>query len=396
MRVCLIANQIAAWGKIGGFGTATRALGGALARRGVEVVAVVPRRAGHGQERRAELDGIEVYGESAWHTLTGGRVFWEIGADVYHSQEPTVASRWAQRAVPGAVHVVTCRDPRGWRDHLVELRHATARRRARLPATWLYEIAPWVKTAVRRADAVLCPAPFLRPAVRRLYGVDARFVPSPVASPAEPPRKDPRPLVLSVGRWDRRKRIERFFALAERFPDVRFAAVGRAHEPGEDRRLRRAWGGLPNLDLPGEASLFPPPPPGGGATAGEAGRGRAGDLADWYGRAWVLVNTSAREALPYTFLEALAHGVAILSALDPDGVTGRFGEVVEGDGYEEGLARLLSGDAWRDRGRRGAEWVRETFSEERSARLHLELYERLLAARPGARRNHAAGGILAG
>ena len=365
MRVCLIANQIAAWGKIGGFGTATRALGGALARRGVEVAAVVPRRPAAGQGRREVLDGIEVHGETAWRTLAGGAVFRDVAADVYHSQEPTVASRWAQRAVPGAVHVVTCRDPRDWRDHGVELVHGSWRRRAVFPATWAYEVAPWVKAAVRRADAVLCPAPCLEPKVRRLYGVGARFVPSPVPLPAAVAEKPPRPLVLFVGRWDRRKRVERFFALAERFPEVRFAAVGRAHEAAYDRRLRRRWGRLPNLELPGEASPFD------------------GGLAAWYRDAWVLVNTSAREGLPYTFLEALAHGVALLSTHDPDGVTGRFGEVVAGDAYEAGLARLLARDAWRERGRRGAAWVREGFSEERSAALHLELYRALLAERSG-------------
>jgi glycosyltransferase involved in cell wall biosynthesis len=383
LRVCLIANQISAWGKIGGFGTATRALGGALAGRGVEVTAVVPRRAAHGQPRRERLDGIDVHAESSWSTFRGGAVFAALGADVYHSQEPTVASRWAQRAAPHALHVVTCRDPRSWRDHLVELRHATWRRRAMFPFTWAYEIGPWVKRAVRRADAVLCPARCLRGKVRRLYGVSATFLPSPVAVPAREPRKSPTPLVLFVGRWDPRKRIERFFALAERFPEVRFAAIGRAHEPQYDRRLRRLGGRIGNLEMPGEASPFAAEP------------GERGALAGWYERAWVLVNTSAREGLPYTFLEAAAHGVALLSGHDPDGVTHRFGEVVAGDDYEGALARLLADGAWRSRGRQGARWVAERFAAERSVDLHLELYRRLLAQRAddhrrGARRKGLA------
>lgn len=371
MRVCLIANQIAAWGKIGGFGTATRALGGALARRGVEVIAVVPRRAAHGQRRREQIDGIEVHGESAWSTLARGEVFADLDADIYHSQEPTAASRWAQRAAPKKVHVVTCRDPRSWRDHLVELRHATWRRRAIFPATWLYEIAPWVKNAVRHADAALCPARCLRGKVRRLYGVRARFLPSPVAVPTREPRKSATPLVLFVGRWDPRKRIERFFALAERFPGVRFVAIGRAHEAPYDRRLRRRRGLPANLEMPGEASPFVTAPEG------------ASPLAHWYEQAWVLVNTSAREGLPYTFLEAAAHGVALLSAHDPDGFTSRFGQLVAGDDYETGLAALLAGDGWRVRGRRGIPWIAERFGVERSADLHLELYARLLAKRDG-------------
>jgi glycosyltransferase involved in cell wall biosynthesis len=366
LRVCLIANQIAAWGKIGGFGTATRALGAALAVRGVEVTAVVPRRSDGGQRARESLDGIDVRGETAWSTLASGRVFREVAADVYHSQEPTVATWWARRSVPEAAHVVTCRDPRGWRDHRVELRHGSWSRRARFPVTWLYEVAPWVVAAVRAADAVLCPAESLREKIRRLYGRDARFVPSSVELPAREPEKSAEPLVLFVGRFDRRKRVERFFELAQSMPGVRFVAVGRAHEAGYDRRLRRRAERITNLELPGAASRFSGPA-----------------LASWYERSWVLVNTSAREALPYTFLEALAYGVAVLAPFDPDRVASRFGAVVEGDRFEPALERLLRDDAWRARGREGALWVRGTFSEEASVRRHLELYQEVIAQERG-------------
>ena len=361
MHVCLIANQIAAWGKIGGFGTATRALGAALAAKGVEVTAVVPLRAADGQRERERLDGIEVLGIGARSTLTSGRVFREIDADVYHSQEPTVASWWAQRAAPDAVHVVTCRDPRGWRDHWVELRHGSWSRRMRFPATWLYEVAPWVKAAVRAADAVLCPAVCLSQKVSLLYGREARFVPSSVELPDREPRKSAEPLVLFVGRFDRRKRVERFFELARDLPDVRFVAVGRAHEAGYDRRLRRRAEGIANLELPGATSRFSGPA-----------------LASWYERSWVLVNTSAREALPYTFLEALAYGTAVLAPCDPDRVASRFGAVVEGDRFEPALESLLRDGAWRERGREGARWVRGTFSDEESVRRHLDVYEEVL------------------
>lgn len=103
MRVCLICNQIAAWGKIGGFGTATRAIGGGLAKRGVEVVAVVPRRAKNGQRPVEHLDGMTVYGISPWETLTSGEIFRRIATDVYHSQQPTIASYLTQQA--GAEYV---------------------------------------------------------------------------------------------------------------------------------------------------------------------------------------------------------------------------------------------------------------------------------------------------
>ncbi len=36
---------------------------------------------------------------------------------------------------------------------------------------------------------------------------------------------------------------------------------------------------------------------------------------------WALMNTSVREALPVSFLEALAHKTPIISGEDPDGLT---------------------------------------------------------------------------
>jgi glycosyltransferase involved in cell wall biosynthesis len=368
MRVCLIANQIAAWGKIGGFGTATRALGVALAARGHEVTAVVVRRAGEGQGRVEHLDGITVYGMSARETMFSGKVFAEIGADVYHSQEPTIASRHAQRSAPDAVHIITCRDPRSLREHLVELRHTNWRRRLIFPATWFYEASPWVKRAVRGADSVLMPAPsHLTPRIKHLYGeaIDPEFVPSPIELPTRTPVKGDQPMAVFVGRWDHRKRIERFFELARRFPEVRFVAVGRAHDSTYDARLRDEFGSLPNVEMPGFLPRF-------------------GDesLSGLYERAWVLVNTSAREGLPYTFLEAASWDCAILSTLDPEGFSSRFGHHAADDtmeSLEHGLRELLAG-AWRERGQAAGAFVRSTWSEDESVRRHLAIYEGL--ARP--------------
>jgi len=363
MRICLIASQIAEWGKIGGFGTATRALGVALVRRGHEVAAVVPRRRGFGQAAVENLDGITVYGRSPSQSFRSDRVFREIGADVYHSQEPSLASWWARRAAPRAVHIVTCRDPRSAQDHLQELRHADPLRRLIYPAVWYYEASRRVRESVRSADAVFCPAPCIGARAQQLYGLEStpEFVPSPVDLPQTEPRKSPAPQVLFVGRWDPRKRIERFFALAEAFPDVRFVAVGRAHDERYDQSLRRRFGGLPNVELPGFVPRF-----------GERG------LYELYEQSWVLVNTSVREGLPYTFLEAGAFGCALLSELDPEGFAHEFGHrVLRGD-YAGGLRWLLAEDRWRNLGRAAAHHVATHFSEEISAEAHLTRYRGLL------------------
>jgi glycosyltransferase involved in cell wall biosynthesis len=259
--------------------------------------------------------------------------------------------------------VVTCRDPRGWRDHLVELRHTNLQRRLLFPLTYLYEASPWVKQAVRRADAVLTPAPTeLHPRIARLYGADVEpeFVPYPVDLPGTAPRKAERPLILFVGRFDRRKRLELFFDLAVQFPQLDFAAVGRAHDPAYDRHLRERYGAIANLDLPGFVPRF----------------GQPGIL-DYYERAWILVNTAAREGLPYTFMEAAAFGVAILSGVDPERFASRFGCHAQDGDFAAALRWLLEGDRWRALGQSAAAYVAETWSEEASVRRHLEVYRRL-------------------
>jgi glycosyltransferase involved in cell wall biosynthesis len=364
LKVCLISNQIAAWGKIGGFGTATRALGAGLAKRGIDVSAVVVRRPENGQKKVEMLDGITVYGAGSFETLTSGKLFRQIDADIYQSQEPTIASYLAQRSMPERVHVVTCRDPRDWHEHMVELRHTNLKRRVMFPATWYYEASPWVKRSVRQADIVLMPAPSaLTPRIKRLYGaeVSPQFVPYPVDLPPQTPVKSETPMALFVGRFDHRKRMERFFELAERFPECRFVAVGEAHDKSYDEHLRHTYGHLPNLEMPGFVPRF-----------GER------TVADYYEKAWVLVNTSAREGLPYTFMEAGAYGVALLSALNPEDFASRFGYYAANDDFEEGLAYLLKDDVWRTRGELAAQYIAETWNESNCLDEHIRIYEDLL------------------
>jgi glycosyltransferase involved in cell wall biosynthesis len=108
-----------------------------------------------------------------------------------------------------------------------------------------------------------------------------------------------------------------------------------------------------------------------------------GSLNGFYERAWVLINTSAREGLPYTFIESCAWHCALLSCLDPDGFTSRFGYHVRTDEqseFERGMQWLLEGDRWRSLGQAGGEFVAGTFSEEASLSRHLEKYNRLLSA----------------
>jgi glycosyltransferase involved in cell wall biosynthesis len=359
MKVCFLCVEIFAWGKFGGFGRSTRVIGRELVRRGVEVTAVVPQRAGQGPVEM--LDGIRVLGFPAHRPLAMTRLLRECDADIYHSQHPSFATWLAQRAMPDRRHVITFRDPKELEDWWLELTNPSLSK-AQVLMNWAYEDSPFVRRAVRRADGLYSAAPSVNEKLRRKYGFpeDPGLLATAVDLNREVVKAD-EPTVVFVGRLDRRKRPQLFFELAQHFPGVRFLAVGRSRDPVWEAELRSRFGGVPNLEMLGFVDQF------------ESER-----LKSILSQSWILVNTSVREGLPTSFLEALANRCALLSSVDPGGVTQRFGYYVRDDDFATGLGRLLEGDAWRARGAAGWEYVRESFEIGAVIDRHMQVYRSLL------------------
>jgi len=104
------------------------------------------------------------------------------------------------------------------------------------------------------------------------------------------------------------------------------------------------------------------------------------------GRSWILVNSSLREGLPTTFVEAAAHRCAILSFTDPDGFATRFGFVAPEGRLDDGLQHLLEDGRWKPLGEKGRDYVERVFSVDRAMDAHEEVYEAALRRkRPGYR-----------
>ena len=359
MHVCLISVEIFAWGKHGGFGRATRIIGRELARRGVQVTAVVPRR---GDQRPEEdLDGIRVLSFKPQEILSSGQLFKQADAEIYHSEEPSMGTYLAWRAMPDRKHVITFRDPRDSVDWRTEFRLPSLNP-AQVIANWVYEDNALVKRAVRRADGWYAAAKVIIPKARHKYGIpaDPFFLPTPVDVP-DRIEKAATPTVCFVSRWDKRKRPEIFFELAKSFPEVHFLAAGKSRNPEWDNHLRATYQDLPNLEMLGFIDQF-----------------RSNELSQLLGRSWIMVNTAAREGLPNAFIEACAHGCAILSAVDPDGFASQFGYQVQDDNFVAGLKTLLEGDRWKQLADRGRVYVHETFATDQAINRHLAVYKQLL------------------
>ena len=101
-------------------------------------------------------------------------------------------------------------------------------------------------------------------------------------------------------------------------------------------------------------------------------------MENYLGASWILVNTAAREGLPNSFIEAAAHQCAILSSVDPDQFSSRFGKFVQDDDFSAGLDYLLESDRWKAVGQAGYEHVFREFRMEYSIDEHIRIYKLLL------------------
>jgi glycosyltransferase involved in cell wall biosynthesis len=211
-------------------------------------------------------------------------------------------------------------------------------------------------------QALFVPAHYLITKAQAMYGLakPPGFLPTPVYVP-EHVYKAERPTVCFVGRWDRVKRPWRFFELARIFPQVDFIAIGRAHNLEYERELREKYQHISNLDMVGYVDQF-----------------NSNTLSEYLARSWILVNTSAKEALPNTFVEACAHRCAIISRLNPDDFASRFGFHVQNDDYSSALKYLLQENRWRQRGLDGYHYVLSNNELSLAADRHIEIYQDLL------------------
>jgi glycosyltransferase involved in cell wall biosynthesis len=365
LRFCYVSPEYFGLGVHGGFGYVTKTLSEELAHRGFDVYVVTPRR--NGQAPVETVNGVKVlsYKPSTglpWPagTLASRRGYIdlvrEIDADIYHSQAVSLNTYVAQKATPDKRHLVTFQDPydeREWaRIAEVEPRYRGPRHRARVRLE-----KHVLSSACRRADALYTQARFLAEKARAYYGFEEtpRLLPNPVPIPENPGRKSPRPTVCFLARWDPQKRVELFLKLAPEHPEVQFIAMGHSHDDAKDMELRERYGGAPNLQLTGFVS--------------EMEKSRI------LGTSWALVNTSIREALPVSFLEALAHGTPIISGENPDGLTSDYGYVAEDGDYSAALNRLLTDDERQDKGRRGRRHVMEAHEAGKVVDRHVEIYE---------------------
>lgn len=187
----------------------------------------------------------------------------------------------------------------------------------------------WARRALRGADAVVAQTEFQRGLYRSEFGRESEVISNLVVPPAT--AVDPgRPgAVVWLATYKPSKRPEWFLELALRLQDQRFIMCGVLPLPPDTfeawEAAQAAARACPNLEVRGFVDH--------------------GALGTLFTQAALFVHTSPAEGFPNTVLEAWAHGLPALAAVDPDGVIRRegLGEVVESvAALEDAVRRWLA------------------------------------------------------
>jgi glycosyltransferase involved in cell wall biosynthesis len=369
MRICFVSPEVFSWGVHGGFGYITRTLSRELVIRGFDVSVVTQRRTGQNSEE--DLDGVTILGFNSFSQINypinsifakyfSRSSYRKAGADIYHSQEVSYNTLIAQKACPTKKHIITFQDPydeEEWRRiALVDPRFSlNLKNKIRIKV----ERNVLAKTC-KNADGLFSQANFLSARAKKLFNLkkDPEFLPNPVPIPKKISDKNVHPTVCFLGRWDPQKRVELFFNLAIKNPEIQFIAMGHSHSADMDKLLRNKYGKIPNLVLTGFVN--------------EREKSRI------LGESWALVNTSIREALPVSFLEALVHETPIISGENPDDLTRDFGYQVFFGDFDYALKKMIEDPHRTIKGENGRRLVKSVYALDKVIDKHIKVYEKVL------------------
>ena len=125
--------------------------------------------------------------------------------------------------------------------------------------------------------------------------------------------------ILFIGRIESIKRGWLFCEIAKQLPQYEFFMLGQTfREKSQNESIMAGYRNIPNLHFVGHVE-------------GE-------EKMKYIREAKILVNTSIHEALPITFLEALAYGTLLVSCRNPEDLTSKFGRYtgpVLGNGFDK-------------------------------------------------------------
>jgi len=322
---------------------------------------------GPGEDSVMELDGMKILSypydltthSSLKHAIDYAKVIPLIrkaNADVYISIDCMVETYIAQKIMPNSKHIIWVQDPFPYekQDYVTLAKVDPLYKLHRFNLLKFGLTLSLCREAYKRADIILTQALyFYHYKLKRLFRIDRNkviYLPNPVEYiPSEKSiRKSEKPLLCFLGRLDPVKRYWIVLGLAKEFPEIEFLIIGSPSLPIYEKLYRNI---VKKYRVPDNLRLL-------GFLDGK-------EKTEVLSRSWILILPSIREALPLVFLEALAHKCALLSSVNPDGLTRRFGYWAQKDDFAKGLEWLLENNRWKILGEEGYKYVRENHNLEK-------------------------------
>ena len=269
---------------------------------------------------KTRVDNVDVY------TLPGrkhaAKWFKKQNYDLYFSIELTTSFLQYEKN-PRKRLLLWVQDPRPWKDWL-EIQTVKLFPEFCYWNTQVYELVH--KLYSENRVTFVTQGRFLIEKARCLYRLSPEvpidFLPNPVdIDPLFDVKTYPKKNnIVFIGRIESVKRGWLFCEIAKRMPEYQFYMLGQSFREKEqnDSIMEKYRSGIDNLHFTGHVE----------------GEEKFNYIKD----AKILVNTSIHEALPVTFLEALAYGTLLVSCQNPESLTEKFGIYtgpVLGDGFDK-------------------------------------------------------------
>ncbi len=396
----------------GGFGYLTRKKCEALAKMGHEVHVFIPAASYSKQdnvEKTFELNSVQIHlykmvnlfddsnfrrfilqlWEGYRRIKSLSKMLDEFPVDVYQSEEPYLYSYQAHQK--SDKHVIVFQDPFDNTDHSLMRKAAVeylsnlsfsetknnifpSDRRERAKSYFgkfsdnMLHIKP-VKKILNNVPetSVYSEANFISRKVKSLFNLNYEpgFLPNPQDFfDLQTSQKSESPSILWLGRWDTQKRPDVALAVAKELPQYDFYFVGTSNDyefyKKIQHNLRERYSKFPNIHILDFVS-----------------EERKKELLK---NCWTLMNTSAREGLPISFLEAGANGMSIVSTVNPDNYSGMFGSYVEASKLKEAIKQSMEDEWFKTKGKEAYRFMKNVHETHKVMEDHVKIYEDLIGS----------------
>ena len=213
-------------------------------------------------------------------------------------------------------------------------------------------------------SSVYSEANFISEKVRKMYNLD--YTPGVLRNPQDfpltPPKKSDSPSIVWIARWDLQKRPDIALQTAKELPEYDFYLIGTPNDVTYFKQISQIlrvkyekYSNIHILDFVTEE-----------------------EKARIMGKGWILLNTSVREGLPISFLEAGANAMSIISSVNPDGYSEKYGCYVTNHNFNTTLRTAVDEEWHKTKGLLGFNEMRDLHETSKVMKEHLNIYNSLL------------------